>query len=55
MDAVTDPVSPNAGSDRVLRGGNWNYGTQRCRSACRGYNIPGYASYFTGFRVVWVQ
>ena len=32
---VTDPAGPPEGSDRVFRGGGWNYGGQHCRAANR--------------------
>ena len=44
-----DPTGAAIGSDRVVRGGHWNYGASECRSAGRlGYapRIP-----FVGFRV----
>ena len=31
----SDPTGPPAGSDRVVRGGNWNYIASYCRSAFR--------------------
>ncbi|MDR0895605.1 MAG: SUMF1/EgtB/PvdO family nonheme iron enzyme [Prevotellaceae bacterium] len=40
------------GSDRVLRGGSWNYGAKYCRSADRSYIVPGNRSSYDGFRVV---
>ena len=49
-----DPVGPNAGSFRVLRGGDWLRYASRCRSASRdNYNPPARRSYF-GFRIVRV-
>ncbi|GHU58755.1 hypothetical protein FACS189411_14680 [Bacteroidia bacterium] len=54
--AITDPVSPNPSSYyHVMRGGDWYFAGHYCRSACRFFNTPSYASYFTGFRVMWVQ
>lgn len=49
--AVTDPVGPASGSDRVLRGGSWgDYGD--CRSASRQYGNPSYNYLnYTGFRL----
>ena len=34
--SVTDPSGPSGGSIRVRRGGGWNSGARRCRSADRG-------------------
>ena len=49
--AVSDPVGPNTGSHRVLRGGSWYGYAYYCRSAYRNYISP--SSYnFIGFRVV---
>ena len=51
-DAVTDAVGPDAGSERVSRGGCWDFGAWRCRSA----NRSGFASSLRyrhlGFRVL---
>jgi formylglycine-generating enzyme required for sulfatase activity len=49
--AKTNPTGPASGSDRVLRGGSWNSGTDYVRSSTRGNITPGYAYYFIGFRV----
>ncbi len=50
-DIVFDPVGPNTGSGRVLRGGGWfSYG--RCvRSAYRRRDEPGLRSHYFGFRL----
>ena len=43
--AVSDPIGPNSGKYRVLRGGGWNDFVQFCRSASRIYYFPlGYDS-----------
>ena len=47
-----DPVGPDSGSYRVLRGGSWFYNANLCRSANRDRNLPGYRYSGTGFRVV---
>ena len=54
---AADPVGPAAGKDRVLRGGSWNMGPDKCRSAIRFHDEPsnadscfGWDSY--GFRCV---
>jgi len=40
------------GSDRVLRGGCWDYGAYNCRVAFRDYYFPDFSFYFIGFRAV---
>ncbi len=48
-DVATDPVGPSTGSEHVLRGGNWGFYTQHCRSAFRdGYTPDSRASHFGG-------
>jgi formylglycine-generating enzyme len=37
----SDPRGPTSGSHRVIRGGYWGYGADRCRTASRYYNVPG--------------
>jgi formylglycine-generating enzyme required for sulfatase activity len=49
--AVTDPFV-TGGPDRVVRGGSWYGFSNNCRSAFRGYDVPGVADYGIGFRVV---
>ncbi|MCD8032847.1 MAG: SUMF1/EgtB/PvdO family nonheme iron enzyme [Alistipes sp.] len=51
---ATDPVSPNPGSFRVLRGGSWRYDAQDCRSAYRSGGNPDIYRNDIGFRVVFV-
>jgi len=50
--AVTDPVGPETGYSRVVRGGDWDFYAQSCRSAYRDYYYPYYASCYIGFRPV---
>ena len=50
--AVSDPVGPNTGSGRVLRGGYWNNGAYGCRSAFRSDYNPSGDYYGVGFRVL---
>jgi len=49
--AVTDPVG-YSGSDRVIRGGNWESIAQSCRSASRMSEDPEYRDKGYGFRLV---
>ena len=49
--AVTDPVGPASGSDRVLRGGSWSGHAQYCRSAARDDFYPSLGSGDGGFRL----
>ena len=50
--AVTDPVGPGSGSDRVDRGGSWLNSARLCRSANRGGGSPGYRALNLGFRLL---
>jgi len=47
--SVTDPAGPSSGSDRVGRGGSWNYGDRYARSANRSRDVPGFRDAL-GFR-----
>ncbi|MCL2186660.1 MAG: formylglycine-generating enzyme family protein [Treponema sp.] len=48
----TDPIGPDSGDDRVVRGGSWNYYKQNLRSAYRdGFN-PTSKNRIIGFRLV---
>lgn len=47
---VTDPAGPATGLSRIMRGGAWFSGADRCRSAHRTHNIPQYVNAATGFR-----
>ena len=49
--AVSDPVGPREGSDRVDRGGGWVVGAARCRSAHRNGLSPSLRGINIGFRV----
>jgi len=49
---VTDPVGPEEGSHRVIRGGSWNEDAQYCRSAIRNRVRPDFCFRFIGFRLV---
>ena len=51
-ESVTDPTGESSGSYRVIRGGSWNFGAVRLRSAYRFFNSPSYRYAAFGFRVV---
>jgi formylglycine-generating enzyme required for sulfatase activity len=51
----TDPEGPATGSDRVIRGGSWNFPGSDLRSADRVYDDPGYRSSSIGFRIGFQQ
>ncbi len=46
-----DPVGPALGTFKVIRGGSWLYGAQRCRSANRQRASPNSQSSDLGFRI----
>jgi len=48
--SVTDPVGPEEGDYRVLRGGSWYFDAGGCRSACRRWSGPG-GRHGVGFRL----
>ncbi len=48
---VTDPVGPEMGEGRVLRGGSWSLGAGDVRSAQRSSGAPGGRVNDTGFRL----
>jgi formylglycine-generating enzyme required for sulfatase activity len=50
LNSLVDPVGPEEGSSRVIRGGSWIDGAQGARSACRIWRVPGLRWYFLGFR-----
>ena len=49
---VLDPLGPNGGTQRVVRGGSWYGGSEDCRSANRGSRFPDSAENVVGLRVV---
>jgi formylglycine-generating enzyme required for sulfatase activity len=44
-----DPRGPNAGDERVLRGGSWGTSAEGCRSAARKAEPPGFADVCFGY------
>jgi len=50
----SNPLGPETGSNRVIRGGSWGSGAGSCRSANRGGLPPGDRSSNVGFRPVFV-
>ena len=46
-----DPIGPNTGSNRILRGGSWYSYASDCRSALRFISNPDGCWYGSGFRV----
>jgi len=51
---VENPLGPETGSYRVLRGGCWLSLARYCRSANRSYLFPGSRDSYIGFRLVFV-
>jgi formylglycine-generating enzyme required for sulfatase activity len=49
--SVTDPVGPEGGSGRVVRGGGWGDDAVDCRSSYRGRYSPGTRAGDIGFRL----
>ncbi|HBJ35009.1 MAG TPA: hypothetical protein DDZ51_09660 [Planctomycetaceae bacterium] len=49
--AQVDPMGAAAGSNRVCRGGRWNFIAKSCRSGERSMFTPDYRSHNLGFRV----
>ncbi len=50
----TDPLGPESGSLRVVRGGGWSFNAEDCRSADRNRDTPVNRSHDVGFRLVFV-
>lgn len=51
---IEDPIGPDTGSDRVVRGGCWNYDAGYCQSTYRYGLNPGNRARDLGFRLVFV-
>jgi formylglycine-generating enzyme required for sulfatase activity len=50
-EAQANPKGPAGGSNRVGRGGGWNYYPQDCRVSNRNHGDPAGRGYFIGFRL----
>ena len=53
--SVTDPTGPSSGSDRVRRGGSWDFYAWSCRSADRRAKSPDVGDLTLGFRLVFMS
>ncbi len=51
---VWEWTSSQESSDRVIRGGGWNYQGEDCQASYRDWHEPGYADYYLGFRLLAV-
>ncbi|MBQ5974513.1 MAG: SUMF1/EgtB/PvdO family nonheme iron enzyme [Bacteroidales bacterium] len=51
-EAQCNPQGPGLGSDRVLRGGNWDSFARGCRVSYRHFNTPMSRNHLVGFRLV---
>jgi len=51
-DSQTDPEGPSSGTNRVLRGGQWNGNAKNVRSTMRNAGLPNFRHDTVGFRVV---
>ena len=51
--AQTNPTGATSGSDRVVRGGNWNNDAYYCRVPNRSYYNPSYGLAIHGFRLFY--
>ena len=49
--AQTNPTGPYGGSNRVYRGGSWNYDVGRCRSSNRDFYYPWIRDIILGLRL----
>jgi len=49
-DGMRNPIGPDSGSSRVLRGGSWVYNVANLRGSFRGRFVPGGRNDYFGFR-----
>ena len=52
LGSAIDPIGPDAGTERINRGGAFNYTAGYCRSGNRWYDTPDSSLRYYGFRVV---
>jgi len=52
LDMVVDPIGPDVGLYRTIRGGCLCYYAKFCCSANRDYDKPSYSNFYLGFRLV---
>ena len=50
--SLVNPTGANSGSDRVFRGGCWNFNAGYCRSSFRNFIAPDYRDFYLGLRLV---
>jgi sulfatase modifying factor 1 len=55
LSKTVNPKGADDGQYRGRRGGSWNYHARHCRSAYRGWFVPGNRGDFLGFRLAAVQ
>ncbi len=48
---TTNPTGPASGTERVIRGGGWDFSAEFCRMSSRAKDQPDYRSAYFGFRV----
>lgn len=53
--SVTNPIGPKAGTERIIRGGNWNSTKERMLSSNRSSQNPSYRWKIFGFRIALAQ
>lgn len=51
QDEIENPLGPNDGTSKVLRGGAWQFGAEATRSAYRNSSAPDAVSSVIGFRI----
>jgi formylglycine-generating enzyme required for sulfatase activity len=54
-DSVRDPKGPSRGSLHVIRGGDWVWGPEKCRTTNREFDFAGSANFHYGFRLARSQ